>query len=77
MSEILPSILLPSLQNPIEIFVEDICKKLASIMNIDTTIDVSFKPIFTIDQLSDARRAEILSKLDICSKKELREIAGL
>ena len=77
MSEILPSILLPSLQNPIEIFVEDIFKKLANIMNIDTTIDVSFKPIFTIDQLSDARRAEILSKIDICSKKELRKIAGL
>jgi len=77
MSEILPSILLPSLRNPIEIFVEDIFKKLANIMNIDTTIDVSFKPIFTIDQLSDARRAEILSKIDICSKKELRKIAGL
>ena len=77
MSEILPSILLPSLQNPIEIFVEDIFKKLASIMNIDATIDVSFKPIFTIDQLSDARRAEILSKLDICSKEEIRKIAGL
>ncbi len=78
MTEILPKILLPSMQGSIETFTEDIFSKLSEASGEIATTNIIFKPIFSGDQISSAQRAQILSSIpNLCSREELRKIAGL
>ncbi len=78
MTEVLPKILLPSMETAIEVFVEDIFSKLAEASGEKAATNISFKPIFSGDQISAAQRAQILSSIpNLCSREELRKIAGL
>ncbi|DAZ85609.1 TPA_asm: portal protein [Altiarchaeum virus] len=78
MTELLPKILLPSMQSSIEQYVEDIFHKIAAAGGRESDVNLVFNPIFSTDKEGSAKVAEILSKIpNLCTPEEIRKIAGL
>ncbi len=82
LEELLPVVLIPSMKNSIEVFVEDMFQKLSG---KEVNINVNFEPMFSMDTQTKeqnlktaAERAKILSEIpNLCSVDELRKIAGI